>query len=71
MYASNPLPSAPTPHSRALKVVASALEPEADTDTGSGRDPDIGYTVLLKLSRVIDVEEARLISERNPFLHAT
>lgn len=57
-----------SPRARPLKVVAAALDPdhapELDKD---GR----GYPVLLKLSRVLDPEEARLILDRNPFLHAT
>lgn len=57
----------PMPHSRRLRVVAAALEQE-DAPAGTGGH---GYTVMLKLSRVLDVDEARLISERNPFLHGT
>lgn len=57
-----------SPRARPLKVVAAALDPD--------HDPEIdreggGYPVLLKLSRVLDPEEARLILERNPFLHAS
>ncbi|UVE95180.1 hypothetical protein [Dietzia sp. B32] len=55
-----------SPRARPLKVVAAALDPEHDPDR-QGQ----GYPVLLKLSRVLDPEEARLILERNPFLHAT
>jgi hypothetical protein len=57
-----------SPRARPLKVVAAALDPEHDPDiTREGE----GYPVLLKLSRVVDPEEARLILERNPFLHVT
>lgn len=56
-----------SPRARPLKVVAAALDPEHGADVDHG---DQGYPVLLKLSRVLDPEEARLILERNPFLHA-
>ncbi|MFI8694047.1 hypothetical protein [Dietzia maris] len=58
-----------SPRARPLKVVAAALDPGHDPETdrqGQGQ----GYPVLLKLSRVLAPEEARLILERNPFLHA-
>lgn len=57
-----------SPRARPLKVVAAALDPEHEPD--AGREGQ-GYPVLLKLSRVLDPEEARLILERNPFLHAS
>lgn len=57
-----------SPRARPLKVVAAALDP--DHDPRIDRDGQ-GYPVLLKLSRVLDPEEARLILDRNPFLHAT
>lgn len=57
-----------SPRARPLKVVAAALDPDHDPELDKdGR----GYPVLLKLSRVLDPEEARLILDRNPFLHAT
>ena len=57
-----------SPRARPLKVVAAALDPEHGTEpAGDGQ----GYPVMLKLSRVLSPEEARLILERNPFLHAT
>lgn len=60
-----------SPRARPLKVVAAALDPEHEpgNDPGGTREGE-GYPVLLKLSRVLDPEEARLILERNPFLHA-
>lgn len=57
-----------SPRARPLKVVAAALDPEHEPEPGREGQ---GYPVLLKLSRVLDPEEARLILERNPFLHAT
>jgi hypothetical protein len=57
-----------SPRARPLKVVAAALDP--DHEPGTGGDGE-SYPVLLKLSRVLDPEEARLILERNPFLHAS
>lgn len=57
-----------SPRARPLKVVAAALD--ADEDQAFIREGE-GYRVLLKLSRVLDPEEARLLLERNPFLHAT
>lgn len=57
-----------SPRARPLKVVAAALD--SDEDPGFIREGE-GYRVLLKLSRVLDPEEARLLLERNPFLHAT
>lgn len=59
-----------SPRARPLKVVAAALDPEHDPDADTQTQGQ-GYPVLLKLSRVLDPEEARLILERNPFLHAT
>lgn len=56
-----------SPRARPLKVVAAALDPEHDPETDRQGQ---GYPVLLKLSRVLAPEEARLILERNPFLHA-
>lgn len=56
-----------SPRARPLKVVAAALDP--DHEPGVTREGE-GYPVLLKLSRVLDPDEARLILERNPFLHA-
>lgn len=56
-----------SPRARPLKVVAAALDPEHEPQTGRQGQ---SYPVLLKLSRVLDPEEARLILERNPFLHA-
>lgn len=57
-----------SPRARPLKVVAAALDPEHEQGiTGEGG----GYPVLLKLSRVLDPDEARMILERNPFLHAS
>lgn len=56
-----------SPRARPLKVVAAALDPQHEADIAEGGQ---GYPVLLKLSRVLDPEEARLILERNPFLHA-
>ena len=57
-----------SPRACPLKVVAAALDPDHDPELDKdGR----GYPVLLKLSRVLDPEEARLILDRNPFLHAT
>ena len=57
-----------SPRARPLKVVAAALDPEHEQD--AAREGQ-GYPVMLKLSRVLDPEEARLILERNPFLHAS
>ena len=57
-----------SPRARPLKVVAAAVDPDQEQDTAREGQ---GYPVLLKLSRVLDPEEARLILERNPFLHAT
>ena len=57
-----------SPRARPLKVVAAALDPEHEPDLVKEGQ---GYPVLLKLSRVLTPEEARLILERNPFLHAT
>lgn len=57
-----------SPRARPLKVVAAALDPDHDPEIDTGGR---GYPVLLKLSRVLDSEEARLILERNPFLHAS
>ncbi|MDV8001908.1 hypothetical protein [Rhodococcus sp. IEGM 1408] len=57
-----------SPRARPLKVVAAALDPEHEPGIAAEGE---GYPVLLKLSRVLDPEEARLILERNPFLHAT
>ncbi len=57
-----------SPRARPLKVVAAALDPEHDP--GIDKEGQ-GYPVLLKLSRVLDPEEARLLLERNPFLHAS
>ena len=48
-----------SPRARPLKVVAAALDPGHDPETdrqGQGQ----GYPVLLKLSRVLAPEEARL-----------
>lgn len=60
-----------SPRARPLKVVAAALEPEHEPGPNPGETREGGgYPVLLKLSRVLDPEEARLILERNPFLHA-
>lgn len=56
-----------SPRARPLKVVAAALDPEHEPQTDRQGQ---SYPVLLKLSRVLDPEEARLILERNPFLHA-
>ncbi|WP_163376524.1 hypothetical protein [Dietzia sp. Alg238-R159] len=56
-----------SPRARPLKVVAAALDPGHDPETDRQGQ---GYPVLLKLSRVLAPEEARLILERNPFLHA-
>ena len=56
-----------SPRARPLKVVAAALDPQHDPQADRQGQ---GYPVLLKLSRVLDPEEARLILERNPFLHA-
>lgn len=68
MHSPRDLADSPTPHSRRLRVVAAALDQDATPAPGA---PSTGYTVMLKLSRVLDVTEARLLSERNPFLHAT
>lgn len=57
-----------SPRARPLKVVAAALDPDHDPETDREGE---GYPVLLKLSRVLDPLEARLILERNPFLHAS
>lgn len=57
-----------SPRARPLKVVAAALDPEHEPETDREGE---GYPVLLKLSRVLDPLEARLILERNPFLHAS
>lgn len=57
-----------SPRARPLKVVAAALDPEHEPALVRAGE---GYPVLLKLSRVLDPEEARLILERNPFLHAS
>lgn len=57
-----------SPRARPLKVVAAALDPEH----GPGADdPELGYPVMLKLSRVLDPDEARMLGERNPFLRAS
>lgn len=57
-----------SPRARPLKIVGAGLDPEHDPEIDrDGR----GYPVWLKLSRVLDPEEARMILERNPFLHAT
>lgn len=57
-----------SPRARPLKVVAAALDPDHDPEIDREGQ---GYPVLLKLSRVLDPEEARLILDRNPFLHAS
>lgn len=57
-----------SPRARPLKVVAAALDPEHGPDPA---EPDLGYPVMLKLSRVLDPDEARMLGERNPFLRAT
>lgn len=57
-----------SPRARPLKVVAAALDPDHVPEPDRQGQ---GYPVMLKLSRVLDPEEARLILERNPFLHAT
>lgn len=57
-----------SPRSRQLKVVAAALDPGHLPAEGT---PGLGYPVILKLSRVLDPDEARMVSERNPFLRAT
>lgn len=57
-----------SPRARPLKVVAAALDPEHEPSLGREGE---GYPVLLKLSRVLAPEEARLILDRNPFLHAS
>ena len=57
-----------SPRARPLKVVAAALDPEHGPEVGVNGQ---GYPVWLKLSRVLDPEEAHMIVERNPFLHAT
>ncbi len=57
-----------SPRSRPLKVVAAALDPDVGPPEHT---PDVGYPVMLKLSRVLDPDEARMVCERNPFLRAT
>lgn len=57
-----------SPRARQLKVVAAALDADYFPEEGA---PGTGYPVMLKLSRVLDPDEARMISERNPFLRAT
>ena len=57
-----------SPRSRPLKVVAAALDPDVGPPE---HKPDVGYPVMLKLSRVLDPDEARMVCERNPFLRAT
>lgn len=57
-----------SPRARPLKVVAAAVDREHVPDQES---PEIGYPVMLKLSRVLDPDEAQMLSERNPFIRAT
>lgn len=57
-----------SPRARPLKVVAAALDPDHGPDEDA---PEVGYPVLLKLSRVLDPDEATMLCERNPFLRAT
>lgn len=57
-----------SPRARPLQVVAAALDPDHCPQTET---PEVGYPVMLKLSRVLDPDEARILSERNPFIQAT
>lgn len=57
-----------SPRARPLKIVAAGLDPDHGPEiTRDGQ----GYPVWFKLSRVLGPEEAQMILERNPFLHAT